>query len=98
MEKSINIYGMSCAGCAKRLEDEVSKLEGIEKANVNFANETLYIQYNNKLDKKNLFKNIEKLGFKYLDNDNIKEVIIGIGGMSCVGCAKGIEKLVVLME
>lgn len=92
MEKAINIYGMSCAGCAKRLEDEVSKLEGIEKANVNFANETLYIQYNNKLDKKNLFKNIEKLGFKYLDNDNIKEVIIGIGGMSCVGCAKGIEK------
>lgn len=92
MEKSINIYGMSCAGCAKRLEDEVSKLEGIEKANVNFANETLYIQYNNKLDKENLFKDIEKLGFKYLDNDNIKEVIIGIGGMSCVGCAKGIEK------
>ena len=92
MEKSINIYGMSCAGCAKRLEDEVSKLEGIEKANVNFANETLYIQYNNKLDKENLFKNIEKLGFKYLDNDNIKEVIIDIGGMSCVGCAKGIEK------
>lgn len=92
MEKAINIYGMSCAGCAKRLEDEVSKLEGIEKANVNFANETLYIQYNNKLDKKNLFKNIEKLGFKYLDNDNIKEVIIGIGGMSCVGCANGIEK------
>lgn len=92
MEKAINIYGMSCAGCAKRLEDEVSKLEGIEKANVNFANETLYIQYNNKLDKENLFKNIEKLGFKYLDNDNIKEVIIGIGGMSCVGCAKGIEK------
>ncbi|MBS5794324.1 MAG: copper-translocating P-type ATPase [Clostridiales bacterium] len=92
MEKAINIYGMSCAGCAKRLEDEVSKLEGIEKANVNFANETLYIQYNNKLDKKNLFKNIEKLGFKYLDSDNIKEVIIGIGGMSCVGCANGIEK------
>lgn len=92
MEKAINIYGMSCAGCAKRLEDEVSKLEGIEKANVNFANETLYIQYNNKLDKETLFKDIEKLGFKYLDNDNIKEVIIGIGGMSCVGCAKGIEK------
>ncbi len=53
MNKNITIQGMSCVGCAKRLEDEISKLTGIEKANVNFANETLYIQYNEKLDLSN---------------------------------------------
>ena len=66
MNKTISISGMSCAGCAKGLEDAVSKLIGIEIANVNFANETLYIQYNDKLDLDDLFNTIEKPGFKYL--------------------------------
>ncbi|WP_250278953.1 heavy metal translocating P-type ATPase [[Clostridium] colinum] len=91
MNKSVKIQGMSCAGCAKRLEDEISNLKGIEKANVNFATETLYIQYNEKLNMEILFITIKKLGFKYLDKDDTKEVIISIGGMSCAGCAKGIE-------
>ena len=95
MNKTISISGMSCAGCAKGLEDAVSKLIGIEIANVNFANETLYIQYNDKLDLDDLFNTIEKLGFKYLEQNNTKEVVISIGGMSCAGCAKGIEKEII---
>ncbi len=92
MEKAIKIQGMSCAGCAKGLQDAISKLIGIESANVNFANETLYVKYNEKLNINDLFKTIEKLGFKYLEENNTKEAIISIGGMSCAGCAKGIEK------
>ncbi len=91
MKKTIGIQGMSCAGCAKRLEDEIGKLKGIEKASVNFANESLYVEYNESLNDDDLIKNIEKLGFKPIIKEN-KQVIIGIGGMSCVGCAKGIEK------
>lgn len=98
MEKIISIQGMSCAGCAKSLEDTVNKLIGIDKANVNFANETLYVQYNEKLNLDDLFNVIEKLGFKYLEQNNIKEVIISIGGMSCAGCAKGLEKEIIKID
>ncbi len=87
--KTITIQGMSCVGCAKRLEEAISIKNGIEKASVNFATETLYISYNEKLDIANLLKDIENLGFKAIEKT--KEAIIFIGGMSCVSCAKRIE-------
>ena len=98
MDKNITIQGMSCASCAKRLEYEISKLKGIEKVSVNFANETLYIRYNEKLNLEDMYITIKKLGFKYLVKNDVKEIIIGIGGMSCVGCAKGIEKEIIKIE
>ncbi len=95
MNKNIKIQGMSCAGCAKRLQDEMSLQKGITNANVNFANETLYIEYDAQLNMNDLFKTIEKLGFKAIEENQNKEVIIGIGGMSCTSCAQGIEKQLV---
>ena len=95
MNKNIKIQGMSCAGCAKRLQDEMSLQKGITNANVNFANETLYIEYDAELNMNDLFKTIEKLGFKAIEENQNKEVIIGIGGMSCTSCAQGIEKQLV---
>ncbi len=92
MNKNIKIQGMSCAGCAKRLQDEMSLQKGVINANVNFANETLFIEYDTQLNINELFKTIEKLGFKVIEEDQNKEVIIGIGGMSCTSCAQGIEK------
>ncbi len=95
MNKNIKIQGMSCAGCAKRLQDEMSLQKGVTNANVNFANETLYIEYDAQLNMNDLFKTIEKLGFKAIEENQNKEVIIGIGGMSCTSCAQGIEKQLV---
>lgn len=71
MEKTINIQGMSCAMCAKSLEEAVSAFDNIQSASVNFGAETLYIQYNKNLNIKKLYKAIEDLGFKALENDDI---------------------------
>ncbi len=39
------ITGMSCAACAKRIEKVVGRLDGVARANVNFASEKLTVQY-----------------------------------------------------
>ena len=39
------IYGMSCASCVKKVEDTLQGLEGVVRANVNFATEQAAVQY-----------------------------------------------------
>ena len=36
MLKSIKIKGLACEGCCKRLEDAITKIEGVRSAYVNF--------------------------------------------------------------
>jgi len=43
--KSFKIEGMTCSACANRVERAISKLEGVEKANVNFATETVNVDF-----------------------------------------------------
>ena len=42
---SMKIEGMSCSACANRIERIVNKLDGVEKGAVNFAAETLALEY-----------------------------------------------------
>lgn len=47
MEKTIlKISGMDCASCASVIEMTLRKEKGIKSANVNFANEKAYVEYN----------------------------------------------------
>ena len=41
----IPIRGMTCAACAKAIERAVSKVEGVESGDVNFASEKLAVRY-----------------------------------------------------
>ena len=63
-EKTLQITGMTCAACANRIEKGLSKIEGVEKANVNFALESSTIVYDPAKTNVNEFKaRVEKLGF-----------------------------------
>lgn len=44
----IKIDGMSCAACANKIEKALNKIEGVQKANVNFATEKATIEYDEK--------------------------------------------------
>ena len=41
--KKYAVKGMHCASCARNIEKEVKKIEGVKEANVNFANGKLYV-------------------------------------------------------
>ena len=45
MKKIIQLAGLDCAGCAAKLENRISKIEGVTSASIAFVNQRLTIEY-----------------------------------------------------
>lgn len=59
------IEGMTCAACANRIEKRLNKTEGVVGAPVNFALETVSVEYNPKeVTPKELKETVAKLGYR----------------------------------
>jgi Cu+-exporting ATPase len=92
-QKKVNLKlaGMTCTSCAQTIEKALSKAEGVSEASVNFANETAYITYNEKVtSEKGLAKVIEGTGYNVAKGT--QKMILRIGGMTCASCVQTIEK------
>ncbi|OPJ57217.1 heavy metal translocating P-type ATPase [Alkalithermobacter paradoxus] len=67
-EVSIPIQGMTCASCARGIEAEIKKMDGVDSVNVNFATEKATVTYDvNKVRASQIKQAILKLGYKPLD-------------------------------
>ena len=61
----LNISSMHCASCSANIENALKKEAGIKSANVNFASEKLYLEFNEiEISIARVQKIIEKLGYK----------------------------------
>jgi P-type Cu+ transporter len=59
-----DITGMTCAACANKIEKRLNKLDGVEKATVNFALETVLVEYNpEQVSVSEMKEAIKKLGY-----------------------------------
>ncbi|RAL22089.1 heavy metal translocating P-type ATPase [Thermoflavimicrobium daqui] len=59
-----DITGMTCAACANKIEKRLNKLDGIEKATVNFALESVLVEYSpNQVSVSDMKETIKKLGY-----------------------------------
>ena len=94
-ESTLQISGMTCTACASRVEKGISKMAGVEKANVNFALEQLSVQYDsNETNVKEFKKEIEKIGYGVIE----EKAEFDISGMTCAACATKIEKAIGKMD
>src|SRR5699024_10883820 len=94
-ESTLQISGMTCTACASRVEKGISKMEGVDKANVNFALEQLSVQYDPETTNVSEFKEeIEKIGYGVIE----QKTEFDISGMTCAACATKIEKGINKME
>ncbi len=70
VSKTFKIQGMTCASCAKAVEKASGKLDGVTKANVNFATEKLNISYDpSKVKVSDIKNSIDKAGYKAIDDE-----------------------------
>ncbi len=85
----LNIGGMSCINCARTIEKKLNKLNGIINATVNLAAEKAIIEYNpDIIAQKEIEGAIIEVGYQVIH----EKAVLPVGGMSCVNCAKSIEK------
>ena len=69
-QRIINIGGMGCAACARRIEKAVNDLDGVGSVTVNFAAEKAFVSYDPGIMRLSLIREaIEKAGYKALDSD-----------------------------
>lgn len=67
---TLQIQGMDCASCAAVIEHSFKKEKGVNSANVNFATEKAYLEFDSeKTNVDNLKKVIEGLGYKTFDEN-----------------------------
>lgn len=60
----LDVYGMTCASCANRIEKVLNRTPGVSKATVNLALERATIEYNSlDLEVADLIKQVEKTGY-----------------------------------
>ncbi len=85
----LNIGGMSCINCARSIEKALKKLDGVTQATVNLAAEKALIDYNpDTLNQKTIEDAITQAGYQVIHD----KISIQVGGMTCINCAKTIEK------
>ena len=93
----IKITGMHCAACAQAIQKALSKAEGVTKAQVNFATETAYVEYDDAYtDEKKLKQVIRNTGYDVAEET--RTITLRIGGMTCASCSQIIAKTLLKTE
>lgn len=101
---TLNIRGMSCASCVRRIEQGLEDSEGILKAVVNFATEKANVEYDPlRTDVEKLSQTVQGLGYEVAGVERAKEpeaqeISISVGGMTCAACVKRVESALESME
>lgn len=68
---TLNISGMHCASCASNIETALKEVKGVFKAQVNFASEKAYIEFEpQKINAEALISVIKKAGYKASESDD----------------------------
>ena len=67
---TLDITGMTCASCVRRVERALGKVEGVETASVNFAAETARVTLGAPVEVERLVAAVEKAGYAARPSDN----------------------------
>ncbi len=85
------IKGMTCTSCAGSIEKNLKKKKGVHSANVNFASEKAYVEFDPKIiSNKDLIGAVREVGYDVVRKS--EKLNLRIGGMTCASCVQRIEK------
>jgi heavy metal translocating P-type ATPase len=85
---TLQIEGMSCASCVRRVEMALMDISGIASASVNLANETAQLSFDSPVSTLTVTEVLSQAGYPAIT----KELTLEIEGMSCASCVGRIEK------
>lgn len=75
IKRVLDVQGMDCTACATAIERTLSKNEGVTRANVNYANEKLYLEYTpTKTTMTDIRAAVKKAGYELVE-EKAEEVV-----------------------
>ncbi|MDD1718690.1 MAG: heavy metal translocating P-type ATPase, partial [Methanoregulaceae archaeon] len=84
----LKISGMHCATCAVNIEESLSKIKDVEKAQVNFGTDTARVEFDpKKVTLGEIERAVKEAGYDVVNQD----ATIKVGGMVCASCVETIE-------
>ncbi|AQQ53231.1 heavy metal translocating P-type ATPase [Planococcus lenghuensis] len=87
---TLGITGMTCAACSNRVEKSLAKVDGVQSAAVNPANERATVVFDeSKTNVDELIKRVEKTGYGVTE----ERIELSLSGMTCAACSTRIEKV-----
>lgn len=72
-EHTLDLFGMTCANCALRIEKGLSKVAGVSDVRVNFARESVFLRSEESVTVDSLLKTVESLGYSATEHDPNKQ-------------------------
>ena len=66
VNEAFPVTGMSCAACASSVESILSHTKGVQQAEVNFATELVWVEYEESLSPEDLHEALKKVGYGLL--------------------------------
>ncbi len=111
---TFGVTGMTCASCVRRIEKALSKVEGVQEANVNLATEKARVVFDpTKAGREQLQKAVEKAGYgvremprpqatqaapSRVELPSSGDMTLPVEGMTCASCVRRIEKALSKVE
>src|SRR5437868_2380075 len=88
-EMMFPVDGMTCASCVRRVERALSKVDGVQSADVNLATEQATVRYDPSIASMAALRGaVEKAGYTV----PAEEATLPIEGMTCASCVRRVEK------
>ncbi|MDO9069430.1 MAG: heavy metal translocating P-type ATPase [Deltaproteobacteria bacterium] len=91
-KNTFTITGMSCTSCAARIEKEISGLNGVQSASVNFVTEELTVNHDEVISPLELCQAVERLGYGIKPAEPPGELNFAVRGLHCASCVNTLEK------
>lgn len=71
--QTLKVKGMHCASCSAIITKKISKIDGVESVNVNFATEKAQIEFDEKkVSVSNMNNEIEALGYSFVEDKKVE--------------------------
>ncbi|WP_419692155.1 heavy metal translocating P-type ATPase [Burkholderia gladioli] len=90
----LDVEGMTCGGCARRVETALAQLPGVISAHVDLAGKTASVSAAPEVGAASLVEAVERAGYRAQARARGIEsaVALRVTGMTCGGCARRVEK------
>jgi Cu+-exporting ATPase len=93
----MNIRGMTCAACVRRVEQGLINLDGVREATVNLATEKATVAYDpGVIAPETIADKVKDLGYEVVGSEipakeGLQKTTISVGGMTCAACVRRVE-------